>query len=77
MKLTIKPSKYCEGQQIPSAGSYDAYIDDYKLGRGVTGINIDMTNPTRPPKLTITADLSVIDIDENVLAKMKDEWRKK
>ena len=75
MKLTIKPSEYCEGQQMPSAGAYDAYIDDYKLGRGVTGINLDMTNPARPPKLTITADLSVIDIDADVLAKMKDEQK--
>ena len=40
----------------------DVYINDYKLGHGVTGINLDMKAGARP-KLTIECVPDEIDID--------------
>jgi hypothetical protein len=76
MKLTIKRNEIDSVGSTPKSFCYDVYIDDYKLGDGVRGINLDM-DAAELPVLTIKANPSVIDIDTNVLAKMKDEWRKK
>lgn len=63
MKLTIK--KNSTGMQSPGMSKsygYDVFIDDYKLGNGVTGIALNMV-PNSVPQLIITADLNKIDID--------------
>lgn len=63
MKLTIK--KNSTGMQSPGMSTsygYDVFIDDYKLGNGVTGIALNMV-PNSVPQLIITADLNKIDID--------------
>jgi len=60
-KLTLKISKNKECKSTNS-GAYDVYLNDWKLGKGVVGINLDMQAPERP-KLIIECHPDHINID--------------
>lgn len=67
LKLSIKPKQEpTEGQSLNSSG-YSVKINDWELGRGVTGFRLEMP-ADKKPKITITAIPDVIEIDVTVIA---------
>lgn len=70
LKLSIKPKQEpTEGQSLNSSG-YSVKINDWELGRGVTGLRLEMP-ADRKPKITITAIPDVIEIDATVIAEIQ------
>lgn len=67
LKLSIKPKREpAEGQRLHSSG-YSIKINDWELGRGVTGLRLEMPADGKP-KITITAIPDVMEIDATVIA---------
>lgn len=63
LKLSIKPKQEpTEGQSLNSSG-YSVKINDWELGRGVTGFRLEMPANGKP-KITVTFTPDVIDVDE-------------
>lgn len=63
LKLSIKPKQEpTEGQSLNSSG-YSVKINDWELGRGVTGFRLEMPANGKP-KITIDFTPDVIDVDE-------------
>lgn len=72
--LKISKNKECEST---SSSTYDIYLNDWKLERGVLGINLDMQAPERP-LLTIECHPDFIEIDDvDVEAVFKDAFEEK
>ena len=70
LKLSIKPKQEpTEGQSLNSSG-YSVKINDWELGRGVTGFRLEMP-ADKKPKITITAIPDVIEIDATVIAEIQ------
>lgn len=70
LKLSIKPKQEpTEGQSLNSSG-YSVKINNWELGRGVTGLRLEMP-ADRKPKITITAIPDVIEIDATVIAEIQ------
>ena len=70
LKLSIKPKQEpTEGQSLNSSG-YSVKINDWELGRGVTGFRLEMPANGKP-KITITAIPDVIEIDATVIAEIQ------
>lgn len=63
LKVIIKPKQEpTEGQSLNSSG-YSIKINDWELGRGVTGFRLEMPANGKP-KATVTFTPDVIDVDE-------------
>ena len=70
LKLSIKPKQEpTEGQSLNSLG-YSVKINDWELGRGVTGFRLEMPANGKP-KITITAIPDVMEIDATVIAEIQ------
>ena len=70
LKLSIKPKQEpTEGQSLNSSG-YSVKINDWELGRGVTGFRLEMPANGKP-KITITAIPDVMEIDATVIAEIQ------
>ena len=62
LKLSIKPKQEpTEGQSLNSSG-YSVKINDWELGRGVTGFRLEMPANGKP-KITIDFTPDIIEID--------------
>jgi hypothetical protein len=61
-KLILRISKN-EEYESKSSSTYDIYLNDWKLGKGVRAINLDMQAPERP-HLTIECHPDLIEIDD-------------
>lgn len=73
-KLILKINRNKEKDTYRSYG-YDIYLNDFKLEKGVLGINLDMKAPERP-LLTIECRPDVIEIDDVVVeAVFKDSFK--
>lgn len=63
LKLSIKPRREPSDGQLLNSSGYSIRINDWELGRGVTGFKLEMS-ASKKPKATITFTPSVIDVDE-------------
>lgn len=62
LKLSIKPKQEpTEGQSLNSSG-YSVKINDWELGRGVTGFRLEMSANGKP-KITIDFTPDIIEVD--------------
>jgi len=61
-KLILKINRNNEDGN--KSADYDVYVNDWKLGRGVLGVNLDMQAPKRP-LLTIECHPDEIKIGED------------
>lgn len=70
LKLSIKPKREpTEGQSLNSSG-YSVKINDWELGRGVTGFRLEMP-ADKKPKITITAIPDIMEVDATVIAEIQ------
>lgn len=70
LKLSIKPKlEPTDGQCLRSSG-YSVKINDWELGRGVTGFRLEMPAGEKP-KITITAIPDIMEIDATVIAEIQ------
>jgi|SRR5690625_315361 len=66
--LRIKPKKKVDR---PYSADYEVYLNDWRIGKGVSGINLDMQAPERP-KLTVDFypdHIEIEDVDVEVIFK--------
>ena len=62
LKLSIKPKQEpTEGQSLNSSG-YSVKINDWELGRGVTGFRLEMPANGKP-KITIDLTPDILEVD--------------
>ena len=62
LKLSIKPKQEpTEGQSLNSSG-YSVKINDWELGRGVTGFRLEMPANGKP-KITIDFTPDILEVD--------------